>query len=435
MYSISSGRVALVLGVCAMGMGFTACDDEPDKYKHTDGVPYVEFVRSTDPAAADSLLTGAFLSNTVCLRGSNLLSIHEIWFNDQQATLNTSLITDNSLIVDIPSKIPAVVTDKMYLITWGNDTVAYPFKSLVPAPKASSMSCEWAPAGSLATIYGDYFVNDPSFAMTITDVDGNQAEIKTLEQNKITFIVPENWEPGYLSLTSIYGKGRSKFRYKDTMNILFDFDGSHGGHESGHGWRNGVVHTPGTEGDLAAIDGSYLYFGGTDLSGEVGATWAEDQFSFNYWPEPSAGYEELKSRPEFARLINSYGIDGLQIKFEIAVPSSSPWKSCAMQMVFSPSSFVTYANANNSYLSDKTLPRGLWLPWKSTGSYDTADEWATASMPLSAFSSNHEGGNAGATIGQGDLDGLTFFVWNGGIEGQDCAPVILIDNIRVVPIE
>ena len=33
------------------------------------------------------------------------------------------------------------------------------------------------------------------------------------------------------------------------------------------------------------------------------------------------------------------------------------------------------------------------------------------------------------------LTGLTFFVRAGGVEGKDCNPVIMIDNIRVVPIE
>jgi len=31
------------------------------------------------------------------------------------------------------------------------------------------------------------------------------------------------------------------------------------------------------------------------------------------------------------------------------------------------------------------------------------------------------------------ISGLTFFVWNGGVSGTDCNPVICIDNIRVVP--
>lgn len=32
------------------------------------------------------------------------------------------------------------------------------------------------------------------------------------------------------------------------------------------------------------------------------------------------------------------------------------------------------------------------------------------------------------------MTGLTFFLWNGGVEGTDCAPELDIDNIWVVPI-
>lgn len=427
-------RRLAVLAAPGLLLAATACKDEPDKYEHTSGVPTIEYVRSTDPNASDSLLTGAFLSNTVCLVGENLRSIHELYFNDQQANLNTSLITDNYLIVDLPSKIPGRVTDNLYMVTWGGDTIPYPFKSLVPAPKAVNMSCEWAPAGSVATIYGDYFVNDPTFMLTVTDANGVEAHVKSMTQTKLEIEIPANWEPGYLTVSSIYGNGRTKFRYKDDVNILFDWDGSHGGHATAHGWRSGVVHNPGDD-SFEALDGGYLYFGGTDMGGEVGSTWAEDQFAFNYWPEKGTEYGNLSSRPEFAKLISQNGIAGLQIKFEVMVPSSNPWMSSSLQMIFTSYDDVNYAAAQNSYVSDPTLPRGLWTPWVTTGTYDTADQWATVSMPLSAFSSAFDGTSAGSAIGVDKLDGLTFFVWNGGVPGTDCSPVICIDNIRVVPIE
>ncbi|MDE5918701.1 MAG: hypothetical protein K2H05_04225 [Duncaniella sp.] len=132
MNHIFTGKIAVALGVCAMALGTVSCDDEPDKFKSTGGKPVIEYVRSTNPAQADSLLTGAFLSNTVCLVGQNLRAIHELYFNDQKAVLNTSLITDNHMIVTLPSQIPAKVTDNLYMINYEGDTIPYPFKSLVP---------------------------------------------------------------------------------------------------------------------------------------------------------------------------------------------------------------------------------------------------------------------------------------------------------------
>lgn len=77
------------------GFSLVACEDEPDKYEVAGGLPTVKYVRLTDPAAADSLLIGQYMSNTVCLVGDNLRSIYELYFNDQKAILNTSYITDH----------------------------------------------------------------------------------------------------------------------------------------------------------------------------------------------------------------------------------------------------------------------------------------------------------------------------------------------------
>jgi hypothetical protein len=56
-------------------------------------------------------------------------------------------------------------------------------------------------------------------------------------------------------------------------------------------------------------------------------------------------------------------------------------------------------------------------------------------MNLSEFNKTHEGNKCDRTFDKTMLTGLTFFVWAGGVEGKDCNPVIMIDNIRVVPIE
>ena len=170
------------------------------------------------------------------------------------------------------------------------------------------------------------------------------------------------------------------------------------------------------------------------MSGAVGGTWAEDNFSFNYWPEPENGYPELSSMPEFAEMLDRYELSELQIKFEAYVPTSNPWQSSALQMIFSGNDIVTYATGNNGYFSNTDLPRGLWIPWQLTGSYDTGDQWVTVSMNLSEFNRTHEGQACGSALSKDDFTGLTFFVWNGGVEGTDCNPVICIDNIRIVPI-
>lgn len=419
--------------VVALGMAAVSCEDEPDKFELTGGTPTIKFIRMTSPELADSLITSAYMENTICLVGENLTSIHELYFNDQKATLNTSYITKNTLIVDVPSKIPSKVSNKIFMINQDNDTTSYDFKVLVPSPTINSISCEWAKSGTIATITGNYFLDDENVPLTLTLADDTPVKITKLSTTSISFEVPDDPASGNLTVTSIYGSGRSKFQFHDTRNILFDWDGTRGGLSIGHGWRNGNVHPSGQ--DVEGIDGSYLYFGGYDLVGAWENDWAEDQFSFNYWPDPANGYTALSDRPAFRSMLNNYEISQLQLKFELYIPSSNPWSAKSMQIMFSSNDNVTYSNANNAYFSDYSVPRALWTPWESTGSYDTADDWVTVTIPLSDFIYDCDGGKSSGQLTKNSFTGLAFFVFKGGVTGTDCSPVMYIDNIRVVPNE
>ena len=74
------------------------------------------------------------MRSTVCVVGENLRSVTELFFNDQPAVLNTSYMTDHTLIVTVPNEIPDLVTDKIYFVTQSKDTVAYDFHVIIPAP-------------------------------------------------------------------------------------------------------------------------------------------------------------------------------------------------------------------------------------------------------------------------------------------------------------
>ena len=122
-----------VVALAALAL-LPACNDNPDAFELTDGVPVVHYVRIPDVVSADSLITSAFMGKTIALVGENLTSVKEIWFNDQKTVINTSLITPTALITSVPTVIPKVVTNKMYLITQNSDTVKVDFKVDVPAP-------------------------------------------------------------------------------------------------------------------------------------------------------------------------------------------------------------------------------------------------------------------------------------------------------------
>jgi len=407
LYNLTNLFLAML--VLCTGVMLQSCEEDPDKYESTGGTPTVHYVRMTDPASSDSLITGAYMESTICLVGDNLRSIRGMYFNDQKAILNTSFITDHTLLVTIPKNIPELVTNKIYMVTEG-DVVEYDFNVLVPAPIVRSISCEYAFDGQEAVLYGDYFINDPNAPLTIT-MAGNVpvTEIKSVEKTKVTFVIPQGAQKGYINVKSIYGTSRSKFQFRDDRGFILDWDNLN----ASGGWRSGVI----ADGSpVSNINGKYVKFSG-DLAGD-NSSWNEDGFSFNLW-----GTANGRPQGDLFDIDLSTAI----LKFEINVPQA--WSASALQMIFTP--WAT--TGTNGYIADGKTPRALWYPWKESGAY-TTDGWVTVSIPLSDFKYDHTGKELEAAA-KGSYGGLTFFVYHGGVEGKDCSPVICIDNIRVVPAE
>ena len=400
----------LIATAIITGFTFQSCNDNPDKYEMTDGVPEVHYVRVPNPASADSLLVQAFLVNTICLVGTNLKSISELWFNDQKALLNSSFITDNTLLVTIPKTIPEIVTNKIYMITKEKDTVTYDFGVQVPEPYVSSISCEYAKDGDVVTLYGDYFINDANVPLTIS-MAGNipVTEFISIQKTQVKFKVPAGSQKGYLTVKSIYGVGRSHFQFRDDRGMILDWDVLN----ANGGWRSGKIKNTEPEG----ISGNYVYFTGAlkdDLS-----DWAEDNFSFNLWGAANG-------RPQ-GDLFATAPAESV-LKFEINV--TQPWASTAMQIIFTP--WAT--RDTNGYIADGKTPRALWRPWQGLDKGYTTDGWQTVAIPITDFKYLHDGGTA-EMAGPGNYGGLTIFVYHGGIAGTACTPYICLDNIRVVPAE
>ena len=142
----------LLASAVAFSFSLQSCKDQPDEFELTGGTPTIDYIRPAKASAKDSLLVQAYPQATICLVGSNLTSIKEMYFNDKKAILNTSFITDHTLIVQVPSDIPDLVTDKIYMTTNDGDKLTYDFHIVIPAPTVASMSCEYATPG-LSTGY------------------------------------------------------------------------------------------------------------------------------------------------------------------------------------------------------------------------------------------------------------------------------------------
>lgn len=435
-----------VAALAVMGCLMTACEDQPDKYEIADGVPTLKYVRSPLPEEADSLLVGAYLGNTVCLVGDNLRSIYELYFNDQKATLNTSYMTDHTILVDIPKNIPEEVTNKIYMVTKSGAKVDFDFSVMVPAPVVSSMSCEYAPAGSEAVLYGDYFVDDPNVPLTISmpgDITVEGEQITSITKTAIKFIVPEGAVQGNIRVKSIYGTGQSVFQYKDTRNILFDWDGKYeGALAAGNSWNGDNEKKGQILASVPSVDGKYMVMGPATLSG--GQWQTPGEYLMMYWPDPNPteGCVPLYNLPQFKKMLEDYKIEELALKFEVYVPTSNPWMAEGMQIRFTSLDEVSMSNQTQDYIwnddeshEEGKAPRGVWVPWEETGSYDTNNQWVTVTLKMSEFNKLVSGLASDTEFTQDRFAGLSIFLRGGGVDGKECEPIICMDNIRVVPVE
>lgn len=443
------------MALVAAGAGFTSCEDEPDKYEVAGGTPTIDYVRPVDAASKDSLLTAASLNNTICIVGRNLRSVTKINFNDQAAVLNTSYMTDNTIIVTVPKAIPNEVSNKIYFITSKQDTVAYDFKTIVPAPTINSMSNEWAAAGEEVTIKGDYFLDYDNSHLNIKVGENYTIPYEDLKisQNSIRFNIPEDMpkhEPIYI--TTINGTTKAGFRYMDNRGMLFDFDTpwKEGGDVLGNnGWHNRTITS-----DATSLSGNYMVLGETAM-GSDGA-WNDGNFSFEYWPGSWQDPETYSSRPRMQDLADFSDWQNMSLKFEMCIPKDNSWSAAPMQIYFGSVTQVSngaagtkdiygnvLAGANNTFFHDQgKLARALYMPWQNTEDklYNTDGKWVTVTIPLSDFVYDYDGNKGLSYSGVNDFSAFNIFVIKGSYNdanvlptGVDCNPIIKIDNIRVVP--
>ena len=418
--------------LAAAALGFASCEDYPDAFVLADGVPTVNYVRYAD---RDVLIEQAFMGEVVCFVGENLCSVRELFFNDQKAVLNTSFITENTLVAAVPGNLPKVKTDKVYMITKGQDTVSVDFKVMMPAPQIKSMSCEFQQPGTDVTVYGNYFAEP----MTITFEDGNGPAVtsfKSVSMTEVTFTIPADAEPGKIKIETESGLARSPFSYHDFCGgLITDFDG--GTDVVPQGWN-----FSGTYSSEGGISGNYVEHKSANPMSPDGA-WNED-FKIDFWCGTWDGDPmDNMSGPgvPICNIIDFTNWQSMALKFELFIPSSNPWMAGAMQLIFCSSDKAANDSwQNNTFVHTSAtdggldLCRGLYRPWETTGSFDTGDKWITVTVPFSEFTYNADGTSGAVPLAKPE-DFATFVIWpwSGGVIGTECTPIFRIDNLRAGP--
>ena len=423
-----------ILAALTISAGFLAvsCEDQPDAFVPTEGLPSVDFIRYAD---RDIVITQAFMQEAVCLVGNNLRSINQLWFNDQEAVLNTSYITDNTLVVSVPKTKATVRTDKIYMITAAKDTVTYDFVVLAPAPVVKAMSNEYAKEGEEVTITGQYFISPITIEFQGAVVE--EADMK-LSETAATFKIPAGTQPGVVKVTTASGTTKAPFQYRDPRGLITNFDG--GTDVVPQGWNfKGEYKSEG------GVDGNYVELKSANVLDESGA-WNED-YKIDFWCGNWNGDPmSVTSGPgtPICYVVDFTDFKNMALKFEICIPKSNPWSSGAMQLIFASADKAANDSwQNNTFVHSSAgdpagldLCRGLWRPWEATGEFHTDDKWITVAVPFSEFIYNSDGTPGLVPLERPeDFASFVIWAWSGGVNGKECNPIFRIDNIRAVSVK
>jgi hypothetical protein len=133
----------------------------------------------TTSTAFDSVTTTGNLGNTYVIEGSNLGSATSVSFNGVSAYFNRALMTDNSIIVAIPSNTPYLApqaTDSL-VVTTLHGTAYYKFTIIPPPPTPSTYSDYDFWNGSQMTLKGVGFAS-----ITAVGLTGSSANVSIVSQ-------------------------------------------------------------------------------------------------------------------------------------------------------------------------------------------------------------------------------------------------------------
>ncbi len=148
----------LLVLMAFFALGFTACSDSDGG----GGQPEITGVRVCDPEKADSLFTKSAQGQTIAIIGKNLGNALAVYINDQKVGFSSTLNTDHSIIVKVPSE-----TDGFQLTAFNSDLkdeirvetgggiATYAFKVLGAYPSITRIQGSYPrAAGDILNVYG-----------------------------------------------------------------------------------------------------------------------------------------------------------------------------------------------------------------------------------------------------------------------------------------
>ncbi len=439
--------------VCFFGGILVSCDDDCGCDPRID---YIITSGLSNPE--DSLIVSSSSGSTIIIVGENLGSVIDARFGNIPAALNSSFITDNSIILQVPSTIESTTTD-LTLTTAQGRKLVYAFAVNIPAPVIEMFYSEFVEAGDVFRIKGKYFFSPKVY---FYDEEGNEVEAKVTESTstEVKVIVPDKaYHSKPIKMVTQAGTSISKIRFRDKRNIIIDFDEIWG--------RSTSLLTPG---EPFTWRDEFIGFAGLfDLPEKGCDGWYGAINQIGYVSD--GGY--LSTDPDRANKKNllgefiAEGVNNLVLKFEIYVPKESPINGVSTNIYITPSNFGGVTDLGRSLTKNKgtdCVPGAFWHPFqlRIDKSDDTSwevdktnpcakefstDGWMTVAVPLSDFKWNisqygvhHALKTLGIPEALADRTSLDLsqcyefaFLWNPQDNKQEGSFIAFFDNFRIVP--
>ena len=124
----------LFLSMMLIVIMLTSCNNEDD----SNGAPVITEIRNYAASPNDTLIDNARTEQWVVIMGENLSNVTSVTFGGTLAQINTSLITDVSVVVQIPNirydSIPNEFHDEVRLVTKDGKVATYNFSNNIIGP-------------------------------------------------------------------------------------------------------------------------------------------------------------------------------------------------------------------------------------------------------------------------------------------------------------
>jgi Surface glycan-binding protein B xyloglucan binding domain len=325
----------LLIASAFIAVTFTSCKKDNSLGS---GKPNIKYVRVTNPESSDSLLIGAHQGKLIAIVGNNLQRTSQVWFNDQQASLTATYITNTTVLVRVPNPIPLEINNKLKIYFSNGDSLLYDFQVQISKPSLTSMVSEYVNAGDVATIRGDFFYEP----LTVAFTGGVNGEIVSVTDQLLQVRVPDGAQPGPVTVTSNFGVTKSDFWFRDNRNIFISSDPYEGW------WNEGYVVTNPGPNDPPKINGNYIHV----------------KKFFGAW-----SWNEIAGGPASAMPVQSKNIpDGAILKpadynLKFEVNTIKPYNSSTISI--------------NVALNEQDNDGYKWQP-----PYDTKGQWQTVIIPF-----------------------------------------------------